>query len=521
MRKTKKIQIYPASSGMVTTTIPGTQNLKSFLVVRNAILRNNGSKLKAPGLRRIEYSDSAPSTIQAMINFTGTFGAAQYNEIVIARDGKILVLRDGELIDLGVEYPSTDSVTFERFVNLLIIMFENRAPITYLINTSTYSELGIPALHKTAPPKFGKSFQFRFFYGGMANDPHILISSEIDNPNGYTLVGGASRISVDDGDGDNVGLTGLAKFRKTLFAFKSQSLYSIPLTDFGFGVDQFSDQVGCGSHKTIVSTPNDVFWVSDRAIHSLVSTDKFGGTEEATVSYPIYEYFQNAVNWDAAHNMQACYDKESNCYLLAYPSSDSAVNNKILGFNIFNREFFEWDGLEFSALCPYIEGRSPKTLVAAGDKIGVLDSREYSYFSKDPIDMELVTGQIFPLGDPDALCNFTKLKLYLKPTTTDIYINVRYVVDSGDGVTDGEVTFNTRGEDVGAIYGEGLYGTDPYGLRKRDFKIVTEDLKGEGSSIKLFINQNPPDTDISQPCEIYGYSIEYDYLEDKAAPTII
>lgn len=520
MRKTEKITIYPWNKGLDTTSIPGAQDRSSLTEASNIVLRNNGSRIKRPGIREIEFMGLNDGNLRGITDFHATNGSGQYQEIIRVINGRVEALRNNEFIDLGLTGLSEyDAVGFERFVNSLIVNFENTRPYYYNITDGLLTALPIPESHQTSPPKFSRVHDFRLFYAGRSNNPHILTASVINDFSDYRLYQGGMSIRVRDGDGDPVGITGISPpFRGDLFVFKSQSLYRIYHTDFGYGVDLLSDQVGCICHNSIVATQNDIFWVSDRAIHSLVMTSKYGAAEEYTVTYPIYEQFIESVNWAAAKYMWATYDIFSNCYLLAYASSGSSTNDRILGFNVQTKEFFEWGDQDYSCIAKYLdENKRRRTMVALSDgRMGYFDETTNADF-EEPVNMSFSSALIFPKGSPSTQVNFTKAKLMGRPTMGHVDVDIEYEID---GVSQGTTTVDTHAEGYGAEIGaEDAIGTAPIGGNRNKIFVREIDLQGTGSSIQFNISQEPPDTDKDQPCEIFGIEFEFDYSEDTGETT--
>ena len=517
MKKTQIAPLYPWAKGLDRTSIPGSQDPRSLTVSRNIIVNNRGSLKKRPGARRIPYTGREDGNLQGAIHFFATSGGAQREEIVRVIGGRIEAIRDGKAVDLGIQVSDTDSVTFERFANALLIHFENSPPLTYTIG-GTPTEIGIFDSHKASPPTFSRVHNFRYWYGGRPSSPHILTVSAINDFNDYTLRGGGFAMRINDGDGDPMGLTGLSPtFRGDVYAYKLNAIYRITLTGSGYGVQQVTNEVGCVHHNTITLTQNDVFFVSNDAIHSLVNTDKFGSIEEYTVSYPIYEYFQEDVNWNASKRMISVYDKQTNTYLLSYTSSGSSFNDKVLGFNTASKEFFQWESVQYPVLAKYFDFGRQKVLVGDNEKgMGILEESCYSDFSR-PIPVKARTGVIFPLKNPKTVVNFTKAWVYARPTDRSVPFKLTYYVN-GDLIetfefdTDGgNATFGGIGS---GVIGEAIIGTDIIGANKSAMTIVSTDLAKEGNAIEFEIEHEGDESDPEQPFEIYGVVFEFDYNED-------
>lgn len=515
MKKTQLLSIFPLNKGLDLSSVPGTQDPRSLKRAKNIVLRSKPSIKKRPGLRRIPYVGDDVG-VQAAIHFFGTVGGAQASEIVRVRKGRIEVIRNNNIVDLGVQVSDSDTIVFEKFVNILIIHFENTAPYYYSIG-GVLNPLSILPSHKASPPIFSRFHDFRLFYGGRPQDPHKLWASAVNNAFDYSLNGGGFSMRVRDGDGDPVGLTGLSPtFRGDLYAYKWNSIYRIYGSEIGYGIDQLTNEVGCVHHNTICMTQNDIFSVAMDGIHSLILTDKYGAAEAYTVTYPIYEYFQESVNWSNAKNMIATYDKPTNTYLLSFTSSGSAVNNRVLGFNTVSKEFFEWDDVEYPAIGRYFDFGRQMTFVSA-ERHGIcLVDDKINTLVGDPIELDILTGVVFPLGNPKATVTFTKGWLLVRPTPKSVYIDVTYTINGEDvktirldSLADGEGALITNDPNL-----TGIIGIDKIGKMAEDMVVLPFDMGGDGSAIQFRIHHMPPELDADQSCEVFGIYYEIDYTED-------
>lgn len=525
MKQTKVYtDIYPWNKGLDKTSIPGTQDPKALNDCKNVVLNTRGSIRKKPGVERVEYIGTEEGNLQGVVHFFATSGSGQKDEIIRVIGGKMQARRNGQMEDLGISVSDTDSVTFDRFANALLTFFENSRPQKYLIG-GTPSNLGLLSGHEDSPPSFSTVHDFRLWYGGRPADPHTVFYSAINSLENYSLASGGGSIRINDGDGDPRGVIGLSRaFRGDIYAFKFNGVYRITGNPYGYQLQTVTDSVGCVHHNTIVSTPNDVYFVSSNAVHSLINTERYGDVEEYTLSFPIYDFFQNDVNWSAAKTMSAIYDKETNCYLLSYPGAGSATPNKVLGINVFSKQWFIWEDVQYHSFSKYWDFNRQRVLV--GDDInglGVLKSEIASEFGKG-IDMEVETGIIFPLRNPKIVCSFTQAWLLCRPVKTTTSIDFSFYIDS-DLIDTIVVDLNQEGvkfEDVAAgKIGSAKIGTDKIGKNKDDFKIIPIKIDGSGVSIKFRIEHSPPLNDTEQPLEFYGIMFEYNYDEDQEVTTTI
>lgn len=530
MKKTQYAPIYPFNRGLDLSSIPGTQNIQSLTRAKNISLSSRNSIRKRPGLSRISHI-AAGDGVQAAIQFIATSGNSQRSEIIRARKGRLEALREagpGEpaFVDLGVSFSDTDKVTFERFQNALVIHFENSPTLYYNIG-GTPEELSILSSHTTSPPGFSREHDFRLWYSGRPADPHVMWVSAIGNFEDYTLNGGGFKITVKYGDGDPVGITGISPtFRDRLYAFKWNHVYEITRTAYGYGVNTITDESGAVCHTAIKRTQNEIYSVAYDGIHALSLTDRYGGVESTTLTFPLYEYFQETINWAAAKWMTLEYDPATANLLLSCAVRGSSTPNHIFSLNTITREMTEWEDCEYPAMFKYFDYGNRRFTAVADETHGIcLLDNKVNTLNGDPIEIDFETGQIFPMGNPKLVVTLTRGWLVCRPTSTSVDITVSYTINGEEPV---DTVVNTLSEGYGALIAEteqgiggGVIGTDIIGKVKSDMILLEFDCKGEASSVAFRIKQSPTDEDPDQSCEIFGIIYEFDYNEDKTSTTII
>lgn len=530
MKKTRKFTVWPMNKGLDLSSIPGTQHPAALRRATNVILDTIPSVKKKPGLRKIQYIGNNDG-VQNATQFFAIKGGAKASELVRVRNGRFEALRDlsggdAHFVDVQVEDSSgnlsdldadpTDKVTFEQFANVLIIGFENRSPVYYTLS-GNLKDLTVRSTHATVPPTFFRKHDFRLFYGGVGNDKDRLFVSAVNNIFDYSLLGGGFAMRYNDGDGDPQGITGVSPtFRGDLYVYKWNGIYRTYRTNYGYGIDQVTDEAGSISHTCIVATQNDLYSIDTAGLRSLAVTAKYGAAEETTLTWPIYDYFQKNVNWSAYKNFNLTYDKSTATLLFFYTSASSSVNDRVLGMKLATREFFEWADCEYPAAGRYFEfGRQRVFVHCPTNGASILD-KEVNTVGQSPIDMDIATGQIFPFGDPKIQFNVTQACLLARPTTKSVLIDIEISIDGKQPVTRQVDTFGTG---YGALINDGdeggFIGTDIIGKMPSDMAILPFKCEGEGHSIQFRIRQEPPDNDPDQSCEIYGIVYEVEYDEDS------
>lgn len=542
MKITKRFAIWPMSLGLDKTSIPGTQNPAALSEAKNIFIGARPSLRKRPGLVKIQYIGDNDG-VQNAIQYNGTLGGGKVSQIVRVRKGKLEVMQD--IDGTGMEFNEvlindgsggmtslnchpTDNVVFEQFANALLIAMDNRAPVRYIIGQGAYN-LAVRSTHIANPPRFMRKHDFRLFYGGMGNDRDRLFFSAVNNIENYSLFGGGGAIRFNDGDGDIEGLTGISPtFRGNLYVYKWNQIYRMYYTNYGYAIDQLTNEAGAINQNCIIATQNDVFSVDVGGIRSLSLTDKYGAADTNTLTWPIYDYFQEEVNWSAFQNFRLSYDKQNATLLFAYTSNNSMVNDRVLGMNLRTNQFFEWDDCAYPAIDRCYSNRR-QTIFVHDTKRGacVLDIKTNT-LAGDKIGVDIKTGIIFPFGEPKNEFTIVKGWLLARPTTKSVKVTIEYALDSKfpnsveiDLYKTPQGFPNGYGSIINDKYPGGFIGTDLIGRMPQDMGSYPIECQGDGSSFEFRIKHLPPDNDPDQSLEIYGILLDLDYNEDNAEKTTV
>lgn len=133
-----------------------------------------------------------------------------------------------------------------------------------------------------------------FAVGGAAAPSRVDITAGGDIT---TWTGGDSgSFIIDEDDGDRiVGIS--APFHKRLYVFKGPNTGSIHELSGNTLATLARDKIYTGhpalNQHGIITTQNDIFWISRYGIHSLRTTQKYGDTEAYFLSVPIQDLFRD------------------------------------------------------------------------------------------------------------------------------------------------------------------------------------------------------------------------------------
>ena len=148
----------------------------------------------------------------------------------------------------------------------------------------------------SAWPRFTASVYHldRLFMWGVSTSPSKVFYSGAGNI--FDSTGSDSgNFRVAEGDGDRV-IAGSRPFYASLYFFKGPQFGSIWQLSGNTSTDFAMVQVGYGAPVTnprvVITTPTDIFWLSQYGVHSLQTTVKFGNVEEAFLSLPIQKLWR-------------------------------------------------------------------------------------------------------------------------------------------------------------------------------------------------------------------------------------
>ena len=527
-KKTFRLPIWPASGGLDQSSIPGTAKPEKLEDCDNVLFTVNGSRKKKWGLNtyyRSGYTPTVSQGFRGLTDFWRNVSNVQTHKVVSFVGNKVWAdAADGRFTDItgAASLVAGDQVIFDVFEGLQLLFFENAVPYKWNMVGNIAVLGGVPA-----SCSLGRVHKRRVWLAGNKAAPHRLYYSAVDAPEDYTLGSGGGSLDLDSGDSDPVGIVAIfPSFFDDLYVAKRRSLYRIrEIYDYDqttgefvttFKVEPVIKGIGCISHNSVIATPNDLIWCSERGIHSLRATDQYGDVDAAFLSFPIHEFYNSNVNFSKAKNMWAVYAPELNSYLLAFTRRGQSHNVDLLGYNLVLGEWFRWQNYDAAALCQFVDSRG-KTRILVGQEdlnIGILDQdlvtdlgTSYSMYCTTPI--------IYPMGRPDVEVDYKNLWLFFKPQDSgNIYVS--YQIDDKDSITETVDQRDDTGDIIGtAIIGQGIIGG------AGTIKTVRVPLQGAGRGIRFTFSQIPTSTTTGEDCDIYGYIIEGAYAEDSALSTAI
>jgi hypothetical protein len=360
-----------------------------------------------------------------------------------------------------------------------------------------------------------KATILREFYGRiLTNDKsnvdllHYSPTSDYTQWYGY---GDSGAIPIGSGDGDSVGINGIFPvFKGSLFVAKLTKLYRLDgTTPEDITVQKISDGIGCVSHNSIVPVDqDDIFFVSQKGVHSLSATQQFGDFGSTYVSIDIQKTFNDSFSKSRLAYVWGAYLPNLNSIAFTFSSSGSTSNDSFYLYNIPIKAWYNWPGLSCQSLIAadnsdkkrfYIgtnKGRISKTL--NGSNYDISNSGVNS-----AIAYRLTTGIIYPDGNPYTYKGFKRFILLFKPQNT-YTISVSVTIDNLAVNSENSLNFNdiTGSDLVGTTF---ITGTSVVGYEVPLAPYV-KTIDGYGRGCKIDIAQNGTD----ETAEIQGFMIEWE-----------
>ena len=174
--------------------------------------------------------------------------------------------------------------------------------------------------------------------------------------------GDTGNFVLDEDDGDR--LLGVSpSFHGRLYFFKGPNFGSVHeisgTTPSTFSRIRLFSGAPCVSHRSIVSVTNDIFWASRYGIHSLLTTQKYGDTEEFFVSRRIQKLF-NTINFARANQIVGFSHPRRNIVGWSIPTGSSTTNDTFIVYNVAVGAWTVWTHAGFDGASVMV-GLTPST----------------------------------------------------------------------------------------------------------------------------------------------------------------
>lgn len=519
-KTTQEVVVFPASGGLQSANNPALIDFKNLKDCNNIIFTNDASRKTRPGLKLFEVSGiEETSNFQFLFDHwrLNTTSGSQNNKVVAIVNGKVYADGggDGVFTDITGSFiiPPTDTVTADVFGGLLCMAFEN-APVKKYNHSGNIENLG-------GTPPDGAIFRTYRGYpwiGRVRTRPHTIYRGAFEDPETWSGSSTES-ISIEEGDGDPDGVNAMfPPFYGDMYVAKRRSIYRVRLNDSGiFTVELFLRGVGCVSHNSVAALQNDIIFCSERGVHSLASTQKYGDAETFFLSAPIHDIYTEEMDFTRASKIQGVYIPKLNSYLMTFPRRGGTYSKDVLGYNIVTGQWYRWKDVNAQVCTTFVDSKKQTQLIL-GDKdgnIAVLDTTQRLDYGTTAITTSFDTGIIYPMGSPKRSVSFKALTVIYRPQGNSEF-DCTYSIDGNEIET---LQFSQEGKSTQVLGNTFILGAANLSFVGQ-VKVATKKIKGSGRGIELSFLREPSGDHIRQGMEILGYIIEFKDAEDSGESSV-
>jgi hypothetical protein len=347
--------------------------------------------------------------------------------------------------------------------------------------------------------------------------PYRLHYSQTGEPEIWGGYGDSGAIDIDVGDDDPVGITAIfPTFRGDLYVAKRTKLYRIRGLIPDYIIEKVTDGIGAISHEAVAAIDlSDVIWASEKGIHSLATTDKYGDVEEAFLSKDIQKSFngQGTYAWSVARRAKLRAQYLSNQNLVAFGVTETTLgttsNNSVWLFHVPSGQWVaRWPAVSCESM--HVARDSDGARLYLGASTGRI-YKTFTGASQDTseagvatnITMRLKTGVIFVDKEPISIKGFKKLYLYYTPRAAQT-ISASVKVDR---FTPQSLAFD-QGVTAGVLGDAFTLGTSILGSEGL-FAPYSRTFDGYGRGVQVEFQESNSSADYT----IQGIGIEYQPAE--------
>lgn len=264
--------------------------------------------------------------------------------------------------------------------------------------TIKYTPLGTAAPLGGSPvnAKFIEIWNDRVWIAGTQGEgrENILYGSKLGDPENWTVTGladGAVEIDIEPADGDLI--TGLCAFRGRLFVFKRKRIYTIqpiggafPTDATALSVELYAQNIGSISGYSIQPVLDDVLFLSEFGVASLIASERVGDFQSALVSRKVVDLKKIFFSVSTDSEISACVVPEHNQYWLLIPKEYSFSGTDeafILDFRRIQEGVMRWTrykgAVAGTVMCRMALGQSTGYMIGGRLNSGATTYEIYKY----------------------------------------------------------------------------------------------------------------------------------------------
>lgn len=311
--------------------------------------------------------------------------------------------------------------------------------------------------------------------------------------------GDSGALDIGIGDGDPEGITSIMpSFKGELFIAKRTKLYRVRgFSPESFQVELVSNGIGCIAHDacTLVDQ-DDLYFVSDKGVHSIVATSNYGDFNSTFISQKIQRLFLNNFTKPRFKYVKAVYNSETNNVAFAFTDTNIAdltrssfeTNNCLWMYNVERKSWYRWPDVPAQSLIIGNDGDSKRFYFGTNKnkivKTGLRIKFDYDYSgAEQPIKMTLVTGQITGDGSIYTVKGWKRLLLMYRPNARH-HLNVQVKIDSIPVDSDNSHIFNETPAGSSLLGSNLVLGQSQLGSNS-PLAAYTREITGFGRSVQI------------------------------------
>ena len=525
--RTQAFQVMPWKGGLDLSQRASDISPTDLVTLDNVVIRADGTRTPREGIDAAWDDRSSASDTTGIVQLHDfwfeSLGVKDHKLVAVTGSGSIIAyaLSGSSTIISNTTSPlgSTNAADIETFTNRAVIVTTPQAG-----STSMYIWNGTDAevTRVQDDPLFNSANQLppncsilrphlnRLWTNDLER-PDRLHYSTTNNVFEWQGSGDSGVLDIDPGDGDPDGITAIfPTFRGELFVAKKTKLYRISgTTPETFTVQRVSDGIGCESHQAVAAIDTeDVFWVSNRGVHSLATTDRFGDFQSQFISQKIQNAFNDSIEKELLPLCQARYLPEINSVAFSLAEQGSSTNNVLYWYNVQTQQWFTWSNIDAQAIAKSNDGGVERLYFGRSDgRVSKTQTRVYVDVSAAGVDtsytMTLKTGRIAPDSTLYTRKGFKKFSLIYDPTDTHSITSVFTIDKFSDQAASysEDSSFIPLGSSF--ILGTNILGDDPL------TGPFTNTIDGYGRGFQLEVVQ----TVDREWVEIQGFVVEWEGAE--------
>jgi len=311
MAKATQFTVHPALGGLDISSDATILDPNYLVIADNIEYLEGGQRKKRRGTLQYSASSSMAGTfanvmVTSSSNVRGIIDYWRYGQSIIpvqqfvAVTGQSIFRSTGNGLWAAVtttsSFGANDNDAHMTAAQDMIVISDGMArPVAYDMATTTLRQ---PSTGSLWPIFDGTSYHLsRLWISGLSTAPsdvRYMAAGNIFDSTGTDT----GSLPIETGDGDRV--VGISRpFYGSIYLFKGPQKGSVHQlsgnTPATFSRAQVAHGAPLLNANALVSTPTDIYWLSEYGIHSLQTTVKFGNVEQAFLSLPIQRLWRDGI----------------------------------------------------------------------------------------------------------------------------------------------------------------------------------------------------------------------------------